>query len=67
MAARSTRNKVKWQADKALRNAEHILEHLKFIDDMAKDRSNFIKGSLPVLVGATEMLRNALAKFRQGL
>jgi len=67
MAKRSTRNKVKWQGDQALRNAEKILENLKFIDDLARDQSEYIDKCLPPLVGATEMVRNALAKFRQGL
>ncbi len=67
MASRSTRNKVKFQADKALRKTERIQEHLKYIDDLGKQQSPFINEAMPVLVGVAELLKNMLVKFRAGL
>ncbi|GAI82092.1 unnamed protein product, partial [marine sediment metagenome] len=46
MTGRSTRNKVKYQADKCLSKLERIQSHLKNIDDLAQDGSETISKQL---------------------
>ena len=67
MAGRSKRTKVKFQADKAVAKCDGIMQHLKYIDEIAEGESEYINNSLPVLVQWTEMLKDAFLKLRIGL
>lgn len=67
MASRSTRNKVRWQAQKAIDHAEKILEHLKYLDELAEDRSDYICVALPVVVVGVTRLKESLEVFKDGL
>jgi len=67
MAGRSTRNKVKYQADKCVSKLERIQGHLKNIDDLAQDQSGTISATIPSLVAATEALQEFFIAFRNSL
>lgn len=67
MASRSTRNKLKWQADKAIANVVKIQDHLKYMDDLCQGKSAYINKHIPALVAAMEMVKLCLEKFRYGL
>lgn len=67
MASRSTRNKIRWQSDKAITNVVKIQDHLKYIDELAQGKSEYITTYLPSLVSAMEMAKKVLEKFREGL
>ena len=67
MAKRSTRNKLRWQADKAAEYMDKALEHLQAIDRMADSRSTFISTNLPQLASMIENIRLILLRFRDGM
>jgi len=67
MAERSTRNKIRWQAQKAIEKAEKIMQHLQYIDELAEKRSGYINNSLPQIVYLTQMYIDTLKSFREGL
>jgi len=67
MAERSTRNKIRWQAQKAIEKAEKIMQHLQYIDELAEKRSGYINNSLPPVVYLTQTYIDVLKKFREGL
>lgn len=67
MSGRSKRTKVRFQADKAIAKCEGIQEHLRYIDEVADGKSVYINLTVPVLVNATEMLKEALEKLKVGL
>ena len=67
MASRSTRNRIKHQATKAMDNIEMILIHLKNIDDFAADRSAWITKNMPALVSMTLEYQKFIKRFNAGL
>lgn len=67
MAQRSTRNKLKWQGDKAINTIEKLQRHLKNIDDLAGGGSKMINQSLPGLVEMSELMLTTLRAFRAAL
>lgn len=67
MASRSTRNKVRWQVDKAIRDAEKIIEHLAYVDQLAGGKSPYIDKMLPTMVILADTHLEVLLKFRSGL
>jgi len=67
MAQRSTRNKLKWQGDKAIMQVEKLQQHLKNIHDLAGGGSDMVNKSLPGLVEMSELMLTTLAAFRAAL
>ena len=67
MATRSTRNKIRFQADKMLCHCARIQENLKYMDDLANGGSAYITREMPMLVNVTEMLEGVFKRFREGL
>ena len=67
MAKRSTRNKLKWQGDKAINQVERLQQHLKNIDDLAAGASEMVNKSLPGLVEMSELMLTTLRAFRAAL
>jgi len=67
MAERSTRNKIRWQAQKAIEKAEKVIEHLRYLDELAQGQSEYINHSLPPVVYLADGFVNILKRFREGL
>lgn len=67
MAARATRNKIRFQAGKAINMLVRSQEHLAKLDVMADGQSEYINKNLPILVGFSEELKRTLEQFREGL
>ena len=67
MTQRSTRNKIRYQAEQAIKKTESIQQHLKNLDDLAAGRSEVVKRSMPGIVGMSEMLLTTLRSFRESL
>jgi len=67
MANRSTRNKLRWQAQKAIECLDRSLEHLKYLDDLAEERSPQINEALPLLVMGVTKVKEALSFFKDTL
>ena len=67
MAQRSTRNKLKWQGDKAIMKVEQLQQHLKNIYDLAGGGSDMVNKSLPGLVEMSELMLTTLRAFRAAL
>lgn len=64
---RSTRNKVRFQIERAAECQDRAVEHLKNANDMADGRSTPINENMPDLVGMLESVKVALLKFRSKL
>ncbi len=67
MAARSTRNKLRWQVEKAMTNIDRAIENLAFIDAVADNRSEYIKTYMAGLVVMLTEVKKVLEEFRTGL
>jgi len=67
MANRSTRNKLRYQADKTLTAVKKAFEHMQGFDEMADGRSDYITTYLPMLVKALLEWEKGFQAFRNGL
>ena len=67
MANRSTRNKLRYQAEKASTATARVLEHLQSLDEMANNESQYINEYLPMLVKALLEWSMSLERFSEGL
>lgn len=67
MTRRSTRNKLRHQAAKAINDCDRILNHLQMLDDMANGESPYINKHMPDLVALVSHMANVLGRFRDGL
>ena len=67
MANRSTRNKLRYQAEKASTATKRVLEHLQSLDEMANNESQYINEYLPMLVKALLEWSMCLERFSEGL
>ena len=67
MAKRSTRNKLRYQAEQCIKKTKGIQQHLQYIDTLAQNRSEMINRSLPGLVEMSELLLDTLKTFREAL
>ena len=67
MAGRTTRRKIKDQGDKIMQDLTRVLEHLKFLSDLANEQSGYIKENLPGIVLMTEGFTEVMENFIGGL
>jgi len=74
MAKRSTRNRLKFQGRAGYEDLEVIHEymdkfllHVKNVDDMADDKSEWVVDNLPRLIVAFELFEISWLKFTDGL
>lgn len=67
MTTRSTRNKIRHQADAAAKSVERAVEHLARIEITASGRSDRIDDTLPKLVVILEGVHNMLVQWRATL
>ena len=67
MAQRTTRNKLRWQAEMAQSKVINALEHLRYLDELADGQSKYINDNLPLMVTPLTIYIQILEKFREGL
>ncbi|MBA7636505.1 hypothetical protein ES703_44125 [subsurface metagenome] len=67
MAARTTRNKLRFQAEKAIEELDRSLRHIQTLDLISEKRSPYINGNIPKLVLLYEQFKQTLIAFREGL
>ncbi len=67
MAKRSSRNKIRFHAEKAANDIDRALEQLLKIDIIANDRSDQINQTVPKLVFILEGFRKMLLQWRETL
>ena len=67
MTGRSTRNKLRWQVEKAVDCQDRSLEHLARLDGIADAQSDYINEFMPGLVILLEEVKKTLFRFREGL
>lgn len=67
MTARTTRNKLRFQAEKAIDDLDHSLGHIQILDQICDERSPYINDNLPKLVLLYEQFKRTLVVFREGL
>ncbi len=67
MTTRSTRNKIRFQAEKAYADIDRALGHLKYLDELQEGRSGYIERYLPRLVELIMELMVVMTQFRDGL
>jgi len=67
MTARTTRNKLRFQAEKAVEELDKSLAHIQLLDEIGESRSPYINESIYKLVVLYEQFRQTLVAFREGL
>lgn len=67
MTARSTRNKLRFQAEKAVKRLDESLAHIKKLDEMAQGESDYINENVPKIVLLYAQFRQTLVAFREGM
>ena len=67
MAKRSTRNKIKYAAERICNNLDNSMEQLYHMEVLGAKRLKVYKEQAPLLFGALQSLREAVAKFRSDL
>jgi hypothetical protein len=67
MAGRSTRTKIRFQADKAIADLREALEHLGKLDAIQAGRSDWINDTLPQIVMCIEGLIEMINEWKQRL
>lgn len=67
MTARSTRDKIRWQANKIAQNVERCIEHLRFMEGLAAGQHPVVEEGLPKLVVLFADLLSLIEDFRDRL
>lgn len=67
MAARSTRNKIRYNAKRILECFDDMESYLQTIDELADGRSDYITNNIPGLVEILEHVKPVFVQFREGL
>lgn len=67
MAQKSTRARIKWQADKIQSQLDRCLVHLKSIDELSQGRSDYINDWLPALTNMFDTQKSFIEDFQKGL
>ncbi|GAJ18764.1 unnamed protein product [marine sediment metagenome] len=67
MTARTTRNKLRHQAEKVMNDLDRATAHLKYLDDLSGGESDYIQDSMPILVYHIGLMKDIIKRFREGL
>jgi len=67
MAARTTRRKICDQGESIMKDFARMLEHIKFLDELAGGQSEYINTNLPQLYVMIEGCMHVTEKFCDGL
>jgi len=63
MATRSTRNKLRFQAKKAIADYDRMLGHLQVLDEINDHQSNVVNINLPPLIVLLDEIRKTIIAF----
>ena len=67
MAQRSTRNKVKFQAESAAADLNRAQTHFTQLAALADDNSDYINAHLPILMAGLDVVLGLIDSFREKL
>ncbi len=67
MANRTTRNKVRWQAENAYEDLRKAQMHFVQLAALNDDRSPYILEHLPPIIAALEAVIDVTQQFKEGL
>ena len=67
MTARSTRNKLRHQAEKVMKDLDRCQSHLKYLSELSGGESKYIEKHMPNLVLYVEVMKDIMKSFREGL
>uniref|UniRef100_A0A6H1ZNL0 Uncharacterized protein n=1 Tax=viral metagenome TaxID=1070528 RepID=A0A6H1ZNL0_9ZZZZ len=67
MTARSTRNKMRWQAEMVMKDIDKAQWHLQLLTALTMGMSEDIEGKVANLVTLFEMMKATVKTFREGL
>lgn len=67
MAGRTTRNKIRFQAKKAVEDIDRAVGHLCLMNNIADGRHPIVNEYIPVIVTLIEEMQKILKKFRENL
>ena len=67
MTARSTRNKLRHQAEKVMNDLDRCQGHLKYLSELSDGESDYIEKNMPGMVFMVDGLKLIIKKFREGL
>jgi len=67
MANRSTRNKLRFQADKVLTATKRVFEHLQYLDELAEGKSEYITKYLTFFASSLAEWETGFQRFKEGL
>jgi len=67
MAPRNTRNKLKFQTERIIERLNDCQVHLKYMDELADEQSDYLNSQLPMLATIFEGMVQTVKLFRQGL
>ena len=67
MTARSTRNKIRFQAHSAAEDLKKAQDHLGELTALCADTSGYIDENLPVIMLGLSAVIDTLDKFNEGL
>jgi len=67
MTARHTRNKLKFQAERIMQKLTECQGHLKYMDELADEQSDYLNKQLPILTIILDGMVQTVKLFREGL
>jgi len=67
MTARSTRNKLRHQAEKVMNDLDRCQGHLKYLSELSEGESDYIEKHMPGMVFMIDGLKLIIKRFREGL
>jgi len=67
MTARSTRNKLRHQAEKVMNDLDRCQGHLRYLSELSDGKSKYIEKHMPNLVLYVEVMKDIMKSFREGL
>lgn len=67
MAQRSTRNKIKYQAKKALGHLESVIQNLAKLSILADEKSTYVNDTLPQIILMLDGCKVVLTQFDEKL
>lgn len=65
MAARSTRNKGKWQLEQAINKLDSAMVHLQKFDEITMSRSEIANKVMPEVINGIDLFKDVLVKLRK--
>lgn len=67
MTTRSTRNKLRHQAEKVMSDLDRCQGHLRYLSELSGGESKYIEKNMPGLVLYVNVMKDIMKSFREGL